>query len=466
MVHHSIRWIPRWFGSKLFWGKRSFIDRRNSFIFLLKPHAVFIRIAHSKTMVNKPYRIVLLYLLISLIWITLSDHMVQVLVSITGIQPVMLQTFKGTFFVLVTAWLLYLAIRKHHRVLLDFGEQYKSLFHSNPNPFWIYDHKTLRFLEVNQAAIRIYGYTQEEFQDMTVLDIRPEEDRQRVKDFVAQVSDKCFTSGKGTLIKKNGKMLTVSILAHKVRFNKRDCVMVLAQDVTVRIQQEAKLKLLYKVEKELREELEKNMTLVKQSSDSNQRLAEVVDRINNMVVITDPTGSIIWVNQAFLNFTGYNFNEVKGRDCSFLHGPNTDSEVQTRMLESMPNNNFSSFEIVNYTKSGMEYWVELNISAIYNNENEVVRYITIQNIISERKLREAKIREQNEILRKHSWTNSHAIRKPLASILSLLILSKEMTETAEIREMHSLIETCAEELDDIIKSIGKEINDFEKEAFL
>ena len=408
----------------------------------------------------------MLYLLISLIWITLSDHMVQVLVSITGIQPVMLQTFKGTFFVLVTAWLLYLAIRKHHRVLLDFGEQYKSLFHSNPNPFWIYDHKTLRFLEVNQAAIRTYGYTQEEFQDMTVLDIRPEEDRQRVKDFVAQVSDKCFTSGKGTLIKKNGKMLTVSILAHKVRFNKRDCVMVLAQDVTVRIQQEAKLKLLYKVEKELREELEKNMTLVKQSSDSNQRLAEVVDRINNMVVITDPTGSIIWVNQAFLNFTGYNFNEVKGRDCSFLHGPNTDSEVQTRMLESMPNNNFSSFEIVNYTKSGMEYWVELNISAIYNNENEVVRYITIQNIISERKLREAKIREQNEILRKHSWTNSHAIRKPLASILSLLILSKEMTETAEIREMHSLIETCAEELDDIIKSIGKEINDFEKEAFL
>lgn len=392
--------------------------------------------------------------------------MVQVLVSITGIQPVMLQTFKGTFFVLVTAWLLYLAIRKHHRVLLDFGEQYKSLFHSNPNPFWIYDHKTLRFLEVNQAAIRTYGYTQEEFQDMTVLDIRPEEDRQRVKDFVAQVSDKCFTSGKGTLIKKNGKMLTVSILAHKVRFNKRDCVMVLAQDVTVRIQQEAKLKLLYKVEKELREELEKNMTLVKQSSDSNQRLAEVVDRINNMVVITDPTGTIIWVNQAFLNFTGYNFNEVKGRDCSFLHGPNTDSEVQTRMLESMPNNNFSSFEIVNYTKSGMEYWVELNISAIYNNENEVVRYITIQNIISERKLREAKIREQNEILRKHSWTNSHAIRKPLASILSLLILSKEMTETAEIREMHSLIETCAEELDDIIKSIGKEINDFEKEAFL
>jgi hypothetical protein len=137
-----------------------------------------------------------------------------------------------------------------------------------------------------------------------------------------------------------------------------------------------------------------------------------------------------------------------------------------RMMESIPNNNFSSFEILNYTKSGKEYWVELNISAIYNDENEAVRYISIQNIITERKLKEEKIREQNEILRKHSWTNSHAIRKPLASILSLLFLSKELKEIEEIKEVHSLIETCAEELDEIIKGVGKEINDFEKEEHL
>jgi hypothetical protein len=134
-----------------------------------------------------------------------------------------------------------------------------------------------------------------------------------------------------------------------------------------------------------------------------------------------------------------------------------------RMVESIPNTNFSRFEIINYTKSGKEYWVELNISAIYNDENQAVRFISIQNIITERKLREKKIREQNEILRKHSWTNSHAIRKPLASILSLLFLSREI---GEIKEVHSLIETCAVELDEIIKGVGKEINDFEKEEYL
>ena len=417
-------------------------------------------------MVNKPYRIVILYLLISLTWILLSDRLVQFLASVTGVQDLMLQTFKGTFFVLVTAGLLYLAIKKQQKALVNFGEQYKSLFYSNPNPFWIYDYNTLRFLEVNEAAIRTYGYTQDEFKKMTILDIRPEEDHQRVREFISRISDKAFLSGNWTHFGKNGNAFTVSVMAHKLKFNNRDCVVVIAQDVTLKLQQEEKLKMLYKVERELREELEKNMMLVKQSSDSNQRLAEVVDRINNMVVISDPAGIIMWVNQAFLDFTGYSFNEVRGRDCSFLHGPNTDPEIRMRMVESIPNTNFSRFEIINYTKSGKEYWVELNISAIYNDENQAVRFISIQNIITERKLREKKIREQNEILRKHSWTNSHAIRKPLASILSLLFLSRGMKEVGEIKEVHSLIETCAVELDEIIKGVGKEINDFEKEEYL
>ena len=282
-------------------------------------------------MVNKPYRIVILYLLISLTWILLSDRLVQFLTSVTGVQDLMLQTFKGTFFVLVTAGLLYLAIKKQQKALVDFGEQYKSLFYSNPNPFWIYDYHTLRFLEVNEAAIRTYCYTQDEIKKMTILDIRPEEDHQRVREFISRISDKSFLSGNWTHFGKNGNGFTVSVMAHKLKFNNRDCVVVIAQDVTLKLQQEEKLKMLYKVERELREELEKNMILVKQSSDSNQRLAEVVDRINNMVVISDPAGIIMWVNQAFLDFTGYSFNEVIGRDCSFLHGPNTDPEVRMKI---------------------------------------------------------------------------------------------------------------------------------------
>jgi len=50
------------------------------------------------------------------------------------------------------------------------------LFENNPHPTWVFDRETLRFLAVNAAAVRKYGYSREEFLAMTLKDIRPPED--------------------------------------------------------------------------------------------------------------------------------------------------------------------------------------------------------------------------------------------------------------------------------------------------
>ncbi len=55
-------------------------------------------------------------------------------------------------------------------------EHYRLLFEANPQPMWVYDPQTLAFLAVNEAAIRHYGYSREEFLRMTLLDIRPPEE--------------------------------------------------------------------------------------------------------------------------------------------------------------------------------------------------------------------------------------------------------------------------------------------------
>ena len=55
-------------------------------------------------------------------------------------------------------------------------QQYRLLFDHNPNPMWVYDDSTRLFLAVNEAAIRRYGYTREEFLSMTRHDIRVEPD--------------------------------------------------------------------------------------------------------------------------------------------------------------------------------------------------------------------------------------------------------------------------------------------------
>jgi PAS domain S-box-containing protein len=62
-------------------------------------------------------------------------------------------------------------------------ERYRLLFDDNPQPMWLFDAETLAFLEVNNAAIENYGYSREEFLQMTILDIRPQEDVVRLISF-------------------------------------------------------------------------------------------------------------------------------------------------------------------------------------------------------------------------------------------------------------------------------------------
>jgi PAS domain S-box-containing protein len=63
-----------------------------------------------------------------------------------------------------------------HKFLRHSERHYRLLFESNPQPVWVYDAKTLQFLEVNQSAVRKYGYSREEFLAMTLRDIRIQED--------------------------------------------------------------------------------------------------------------------------------------------------------------------------------------------------------------------------------------------------------------------------------------------------
>src|SRR6266436_7401564 len=58
----------------------------------------------------------------------------------------------------------------------DTEQQYRALFDLNTLPMWLYDRGSLRFLAVNDAAVQAYGYTREEFLDLTIKDIRPRED--------------------------------------------------------------------------------------------------------------------------------------------------------------------------------------------------------------------------------------------------------------------------------------------------
>ena len=112
------------------------------------------------------------------------------------------------------------------------------LFQNHPMPMWVYDKKTLKFLQVNDAAIEKYGYSQEEFQSLTIKDIRPAKDIAALTANLKKKRTKLEFSGDWRHKLKNGRIINVEITSHTLDFQGHEGILVFAQDITVRKQAE------------------------------------------------------------------------------------------------------------------------------------------------------------------------------------------------------------------------------------
>ena len=121
-------------------------------------------------------------------------------------------------------------------------EKYKSLFKVSPLPMWVLDRDQLKFLSVNQAAIDLYGYTREEFLQMTVEDLwAPDPDQEkRIKEVVNKNPDNFFKF-RVRHITKTGKLLYVIVKSNPLIFDGKKARVSLVNDVSEMIQAEEKL---------------------------------------------------------------------------------------------------------------------------------------------------------------------------------------------------------------------------------
>ena len=118
--------------------------------------------------------------------------------------------------------------------IVNSERRHRLLFESNPQPMWVYDRESLRFLAVNNAAVQQYGYSKAEFLEITLKDIRPAEEIPALLEDVAQHAASLHRDGPWRHRKRNGTVITVEISAHPIEFEGRDACLVLATDVTER----------------------------------------------------------------------------------------------------------------------------------------------------------------------------------------------------------------------------------------
>ncbi|HUB61368.1 MAG TPA: ATP-binding protein [Puia sp.] len=153
----------------------------------------------------------------------------------------------------LSAAVVVLAVVIFRKIRLELGEarvarqsseeKYKMLFFKGPLARWIYDEETLRFLEVNEAAVRMYGYTQEEFRKLTLADIRPQEDVGRLMAELQEVHKNSpgYPTGHRRHLRKNGEVMDVEVTVQPVELDGRRARMVAIVDITERRRYERQL---------------------------------------------------------------------------------------------------------------------------------------------------------------------------------------------------------------------------------
>lgn len=121
-----------------------------------------------------------------------------------------------------------------------------------------------------------------------------------------------------------------------------------------------------------------------------------MDVAHQGIVITDPTkkdNPIVDCNLTFERLTGYTTEEILGKNCRFLQGPESDPVIVKEIRDAVKNKRDYSCEIVNYKKDGTKFWNELVITGVRNSEGELLNYIGMQTDITVRKQRQLELKK-------------------------------------------------------------------------
>lgn len=176
--------------------------------------------------------------------------------------------------------------RIHEQALKESEEQYRFLFEKSPLPMWLYDSETLRIVNVNDAAVKHYGYTKEEFANLTVLDIRPPSERTR---FTSHLADRKPQEKEDDYIgrwkhqKKDGSEIEVEITKGPLFISGKKYNLVVISDLSERV---------------------KHDKLLKESEERFRMLAEnAIDIVYRYQVYPEPKYE--YVSQSVYRQTGY-----------------------------------------------------------------------------------------------------------------------------------------------------------------
>lgn len=247
-------------------------------------------------------------------------------------------------------------------------DKYQFLFDLSPLPTWVYDVKTLRFLDVNDAAIKTYGYSLDEFLSMTLRDIRPVEDVALLEKIVKRnIKPGVFNRSEVRHIKKSGEIIFTSIEGNSIPFDSKDARLVVAKDITEKVEAERAL------------------------IASEQRFKALVQGSSDLIAILDKDGAFLYMSPSSLSILGKNADYFIGKSAfDYVHIEDLDKFRNS--ISKLSTRKSIRLEPFRTTVGGHVQWIESvltnmtcnpTVAGIVVNARDITNRIEAENEIKE-----------------------------------------------------------------------------------
>lgn len=225
-----------------------------------------------------------------------------------------------------------------------------------------------RFCEISAAAEGILGYTKEELTGRAFLDFVHPDDRAFTKSEAVEIMEGRPTKDfENRYLHKSGK--TIHLMWSAVWSQDDQLMIAVARDVTDR----------------------------KKSAEELRLRERALGEVSQGVLISDENRLIIYVNESFTAITGYQKDEMLGRNCSILQGPDTDPATVREMRAALQAGQAFDCEILNYRKDETPFWNDLSIAPLAGEVGAPIRFIGIQRDVTERKRGEETLRQKTAL---------------------------------------------------------------------
>ena len=192
--------------------------------------------------------------------------------------------------------------------------------------------------------------------------------------------------------------------------------------------------------------LARDITENKLENDQLNRLLHAVEQSTSSIVITNLDGNLIYVNQQFLDITGYTEEEVIGHNPRILNSGYTKKEDYKAMWNTIKSGGTWRGEFLNRKKNGTTFWEDVTISPVKDDEGRIINFLAIKTDITKQK-------KTAEKLRKIVWNQSHQVRGPLTDILGIINILKMENSPDEKTDLLGQLEIAAKQLDQVIHKV-------------